>query len=234
MRSSPAAAIRATPRGRRASTAILGAILAASLASGCDPARSVEARTFDLAYLDSEEAGRIIGPYVNPPGMIETFPSGITVRERPEVLHRIAEVLAEYDVAKPGVRLYFQLIEADGFTGEDERIADVEQVLRDLFRFEGYRLVDEARLALVERARSSQEIAGPNATYDLVTFLSDVRTDGDGGDVTMMVSLSEGVMGDAIATTLTVPVGETVVLGSSRGAGGPTLILTVRPELIER
>jgi hypothetical protein len=223
-------------RRSRAPAVILAAI-AVHLLSGCGPSSSLETRTFDLAYLDPDEAAQMVRPYVYEDrgpagGMIETFTSGLTVRERPEALDRIAEVLAQYDVQKPAVRLHFQLIEADGFEDEDDRIADIRQALEDLFRFEGYRLVDEARLALVERARASQEGAATTRTFSLVSFLSDV--DEAGSAVTVSVTLSAGVMGDVIATTLTVPVGETVVLGSSRRASEPTLILTVRPELIDR
>ena len=221
---------------RRARAAAL--VAAAAVAGACDPAGRLETRTFDLAHLDPLEAQEIIGPYVyadreGSPGMITTFPSGLTVRERPEALDRIAEVLARYDREKPGIRLHFQLIEADGFTEQDARIADVREALDALFRFEGYRLAAETQLAMVEGTRASQPIAGTARPYALEAHLQSVRVQEDGGSVTVSVRLASGVMDDGIATTLTVPLGETVVLGSARRAASePTLILTVRPERV--
>jgi len=216
------------------------ALVPAALAAGaCDSAGQLETRTFDLVYLDPQEAEAIVRPYVyddreGAPGMIASFPSGITVRERPEALDRIAEVLARYDREKPGIRLHFQLIEADGFTEQDLAIADVRDALDALFRFEGYRLAAETQLAMVEGTRASQPIAGSARPYSLAATLLSVRVHDDGGgSVTVMVRLASGVMDDGIATTLTVPLGETVVLGSARRAASePTLILTVRPERV--
>jgi hypothetical protein len=39
-------------------------------------------------------------------------------------------------------------------------------------------------------------------------------------------------VGSAIETSMVVPVGQTVVLGSTKPIDQPTLILTVRPELV--
>ncbi len=228
------------PRRRFRRSTGAAALVAVALGAGaCDPAGQLETRTFDLTHLDPEEAEEIIGPYVyadreGSPGMITTFPSGLTVRERPEALDRIAEVLARYDREKPGIRLHFQLIEADGFTEQDPGIAEVRDALDALFRFEGYRLAAETQLAMVEGTRASQPIAATAGPYSLLAILHSVRVQDDGGgSVTVMVHLTSGVMDDGIGTTLTVPLGETVVLGSARRAvSEPTLILTVRPERV--
>ena len=47
----------------------------------------------------------------------------LTVREMPENLDRIAEVLATYDRAPAAVTLNFQLIEANGFSGRNDAFA---------------------------------------------------------------------------------------------------------------
>ncbi|MEN8374014.1 MAG: hypothetical protein ABFS34_01040 [Gemmatimonadota bacterium] len=213
----------------------------AALALACQSEGRLETRTFDLQFLEPSEAADIVMPYVYAeraaaPGMITTFQSGITVRETPEALDRIAVVLERYDRERPGVRLHFRVIEADGFEETDERIADVREALDALFRFEGYRLATEAEMALSEGARSSQPVATAERAYELAAWVGNVRvaTEGDGGSVTVGVRLSAGVVGHTIETTLTVPLGETVVLGSGRrSASEPTTILTVRPELVE-
>ena len=205
--------------------------------AACDGASSLETRTFDLTHLDADEAAEIVRPYVyeereGAAGQITTFSSGISVRERPETLDRIADVLDRYDAAPTAVRLYFQLIEADGFEAEDPRLDDLREALSSLFRFQGYRLADEAQLAMIEGTVARQPMASAIRSYDLESSVRDVRAGDQGGAVTVAVHLSSGVMGDDIMTTLTVPIGETVVLGSSRRAAEPTMILTVRPELV--
>lgn len=222
----------------RMTVAAVWLLAAAALVQGCGRDGRLETRTFDVQHLDPEEAALIVRPYVyedreGAPGVITTFESGLSVRETPEALDRIAEVLERYDRPRPGVRLYFQIIEADGFEDPDPRIDEVREALDGLFRFAGYRLAGEASLAMTPGRGATQEVATSERTFELRVHELQVRQSNDGSAVTLSVLLSGGVMGNAIGTTLTVPVGETVVLGSSsRAESGPTTILTVRPELV--
>ncbi|MDX1578269.1 MAG: hypothetical protein R3266_07280 [Gemmatimonadota bacterium] len=210
------------------------------LTQACDAGAELETRTFELQYLAPEEAAEMVTPYVYPdrpgaPGVVTHFSSGITIRETPEALDRIGEVLERYDRAKPGVRLYFQLIEADGFTGTDERIADVRGALEQLFRFEGYRLLAEGHMAMMEGTSSDQNLLGTGGrAFELGARVNEVRGSGDAGSVGVTVILQplEGSRRGYINTSLVVPVGETVVLGSSQSQDQRTLILTVRPEFV--
>jgi hypothetical protein len=178
----------------------------------------------------------MIAPYVyqereGAQGVVTHFTNGVTVRETRENLARIREVLENYDYATPAVRLHFQLIEANGFSGNDARISDVQDALEELFRFEGYRLLAEPQMAAMEGAGSSQMI--PRADGDgffLEARVDDIRGRDERGSVVLNVSLR----GDweRIETSMAVPVGQTVVLGSSQGNGTSTIILTVRPEFV--
>ena len=209
------------------------------IASGaCSGGAELETQTFELQYMNPGEAVEMILPYVYPEregaaGLVTHFSGGITVRETRENLARIREVLENYDVATPGVRLHFQVIEADGFSGTDPRIADVQEALEELFRFEGYRLLAEPQMAGMEGTGSTQLVADPNRDaggFYLEARVQDVRGRGDRASVVIAVSLQ----GDArIETSMAVPVGETVVLGSSGESGASTIILTVRPELVD-
>ena len=199
----------------------------------------VATRTFELQYLDPGEAIQMVSPYVyaereGAPGLVTGFTGGITVRETPEALDRIAEVLEQYDRAKPGVRLRFQIIEADGFTERDARIADVQSALEELFRFEGYRLLTETPLALMEGASSSQILAVDDRQFQIEAHLEQVRGTGARGSVELVVGLAEfgDGYGPSINTTMAVPVGQTVVLGSAKARDKATLILTVLPEFV--
>jgi len=202
----------------------------------CESGAKLQTATFELQYMNPSEAMHMIAPYVYPEregaaGMVTDFSTGITVRETAENLERIRQVLEQYDVATPAVRLHFQLIEADGFEGTDPRIADVRAALEELFRFDGYRLVAEPQMAAMEGTGSSQVIGERPGRFYLQGRVVDVRGRGEKGSVVLEVELS-GDQGTQIQTSMAVPVGETVVLGSSQGVGQSTIILTVRPEFV--
>ena len=225
-------------RGR--SARVVFAVVGVLLIAGCDGAPPLETRTYELMYLDDGVAAELVGPYVyferpSAPGTITVVEGKLTVRETTENLERIEAVLVRFDRPKPGVRLRFQLIEANGFESTDPEILDVEQALRDLFRFEGYRLVGEALVNGVEGSYLRQDIpssAGP--PFHLQTGIADVRTDSAGGSVALEVML-EAWESDILATTVRVRAGQTAVLGSAAlrtKEGDTTLILAVRPELV--
>lgn len=206
----------------------------------CDDNPTVAVRTFELQYLEPGEAMQMVAPYVyaerkGSPGLVTGFNGGITVRETPEALARIAELIELYDRAKPGVRLRFQVIEANGFAERDDRIAEVQAALDELFRFEGYRLLTETPLALMEGTSSSQSFDVDGRQFQIHATLEQVRGSGDRGSVELVVGLGEfgDGYGPSINTTMAVPVGQTVVLGSAKARGRATLILTVRPEFVE-
>lgn len=228
-RSTPASRVRAV--GGR--PLLVVAILAAC---GGDP--ELDARTFELRHLDPGEAVEMVTPYVytdrpEAPGVVTAFSGGITVRETEDNLGKIARVLEEHDRPEPGVRLHFQLIEADGFGDGDERIQEVEAALRQLFRFEGYRLVAEAQMVAMEGSVSRQILEESGRQFGISGRLEQVRAASTGsGTVVLSVELGTTEMGSAIQTTMAVPVGQTVVLGSAKPLDAPTLILTVRPELV--
>ena len=213
-------------------------VLAAALAFACDTGPRVDTRTFDIQHLDPGEVVAMIRPYVYEeraasPGQVTAFRGGITVRETPENLDRIAQVIDEYDRPKPGVRLRFQVIEADGFEGEDPRIEDVRAALDELFRFDGYRLVTETQIAAMEGTGSSQNFSEGAREFHLRAEVNEIRGSGDRGSVSVSVTLmGDGGRSGFVETSLAVPVGQTVVLGSSKPSDGPTMILTVRPEFV--
>jgi hypothetical protein len=134
--------------------------------------------------------------------------------------------------AAQSATLRFQIIEADGFTATDPAIADVQKVLSELFRFRGYRLAAEA----VIRASGgfSQQVAAVNGQVYTIS-----------GDGAGFVGEGHRAAGQfyidgltlwtdetsvVLQTSLTMPVGQTVVVGSAKPSGeAPTLILVVKP-----
>lgn len=219
------------PHRTRTGIGVLALLLLTFAACG-DP--GLETRTYDVSHLEADEAASIAGPYVTADdGDLSIFSGGITVRETPETLDRIARVLERYDRPAPGIRLHFQLIEANGAGERDPRIAAVDSVLRQLFRFEGYRLVEEVQMGAVEGSQSTQVVQAGEQEYGIFARVSQVRATTNGSSVRLAVELRT-LAGPALKTTMNVPLGKTVVLGSGRpDPERGALILTVRPEEAE-
>jgi hypothetical protein len=199
------------------------------LACGGGPA--LDTRTFEIKYLRPDEAVNIVSPYVyadrpKAHGVISPSATTITVRETRDNLDKIARVLAQYDVPRPLVRLTFHLIQADGAAVTDPAIVDVEATLRKLFRFRGYRLVEEGVFSVAEGGDVSQTLGG----YTIAADLRRVSGLGDSALVDVEVHLRSRQV--TFRTRVTIAAGKTAVLGNVGEDPHGTLILTVRPELI--
>lgn len=211
-------------------TSTFAALLAVLFLTGCGRGTELETRTFALAHLQPHEAAALVEPYVfddreGAPGTMSGTAGALTVRETPDNLDRIARVLAEFDVPRPDIRLHFQLVEADGFTGSDPRIADVEEQLRQVFQFRGYRLVGEAMVSATDGSRIEQGLGADHAVAGHVYFT------GPGIVRLEEVELYSYEGGDRLTTTVNVRPGQTLVLGSATKVGDDvTLLLTVRAE----
>ena len=216
--------------------ASLAAVCLAAACGGSTP--RLETRTFALHYLSSDEAQKIVQPYVyyDRPGAQGTATAtqgAVTVRETADNLDRIARVLAQFDRPQPSVRLTFKVIRADGAARADSSIRDVEAALRSLFRFQGYALVAEGVVTATSSAHSQQTLAGSGGPYMLEAALDRVSGAGDSTVVGLGVRLVIPRQNASFETHVGIPVGKTAVLGTVEG-GGPNaaLILTVRPELV--
>lgn len=212
--------------------------LVAGLAA-CQESR-LDTRTFELKHLDASEAASAVEPYVftdrdGAPGKLSLYSDGITVRETEDNLEKIQRVLERLDRPQPGVRLRFQVIEANG--GEsDPRIEHVRSLLEELFRYDGYRLLEQAQLLATEGSYNEQRIVLDGRPARIVSRVERIRKGSEGNFVKLMVTLvDEGPRsGEIMSATVTVRLGQTAVLGSSRsGAEGEAIILTVEPELAE-
>jgi len=192
---------------------------------------TLDTRTFDLHYIRGYEAAQLLGPYVysdrpNAKGQISFTTSAVTVRETSDNLDKIARVLAQYDHSKPLVRLTFHLIQADGAAALDPAISDVEPTLHKLFRYRGYRMVEEGIFSATDGGEVHQAMGG----YNIAAELHGVAGVGDSATIDLGVRLSGRDV--SFATTVGLPVGKTAVLGNVGEDPRGTLILTVRAELI--
>ncbi len=215
-------------------------IAMALAAVGCGWGGELDTRTFELTYLEPGNAAQIIDPYVygdrpDAPGALSVAGNLLTVRETLDNLEKIARVLEQYDKPAPSVRLRFQIIEANGATATDPAIADIEAALQELFRFEGFRLLEEAVLGGAAGSRMMENLhhdrLGGRAAIEAA--IREVRAVRDSGTVRLDVALRLNRYGPVIETSINVRAGQTVILGKAKiGDELGTLILTVRAELI--
>jgi type II secretory pathway component GspD/PulD (secretin) len=217
---------------------------------------TIVVRTFPLRYLGSAEAAKLVGPYVFRSAQSAVFDGGsranaITVRERPEVLAVIDSVLREFDRPPNSLVLRFQLLSSSDSPTTDPNILDVDQALRGLFRFPGYRVVAEGTTIVGESEGFMVTMSGESDRYITTGTIGRV-TPGTSPNVKLNVDLKAaprspapadsipraGMMFDmmmgsqVVASGVTMPVGEAVVLGSgSITEQKGTLILVVRSTL---
>lgn len=224
-----------TPRTHRTTPVV---ILMLTALAGCGSGQvELETRTFELEHLSANEAQRIVEPYVygdreGAPGAMSRADRLLSVRETQDNLARIERVLDQYDRPRGpegGLTLHFQLVEADGFDGTDVEIADVEEELRGLFRFEGYRLAASGVLTVDGRYGSfTQSLSG--AADDRYSVTGSLGGTGSGDRVYFdEIMLFSDDHGPLFETSVTIRPGQTLVLGS---AGVPdregAVILVVR------
>ena len=219
----------------------MGLALVAGCQRGGDEYGDLDVRTFQLEYMDPNAAYAVIDPYVfsDRGGMISVGieqTRTITVRETPEMLARIGEVLERLDRPAPTVRLHFRIIEADGGgAGADPALEDIRAALpEDVFRFKNYRQIAEAVMTGSEYSAISQQVGGAGAIFEIEGNIGEVRAAEDGGTVQLEVGLNalSAMYAPAFRTTVNARVGQLLVLGTAqpdpeRGA----LILAVQVEL---
>ena len=213
---------------------ITALFLLLAVVSGCRSGKTVS-RTFDLAHMSPENAQLLVEPYV-PGGTANCRrtdnPPALTVTATPDRLEQIADLLERYDKPSPAVRLRFQVIEGDGFTNPDTAIAAVEGVLRELFKFEGYRLAAESLMNARAFSSNAQALMGPNEIPLLLEVEVHRVIAVEGKKAVELKVTLRGYGLVMLATQVTVPAGQTVVLGTANpDPKVKAMILVVRPEI---
>ena len=124
------------------------------------------------------------------------------------------------------VRLVFQLVEANGYEGADPEIEDVVAELRQLFRFDGYRLAATGLLNGALDSDAATRLTGEE--HGGFTVETDMMTTQTEGMIRIRVQLYHELDGSAMLATVNVRDNQTLVLGSTRTLEGAALILIMR------
>ena len=208
-----------------------------------------QVKTIPLHHLSNSDAVLLLTPYVTGHGGVYPVGSSIravTVRGTAGTIAEVERLLAQYDRSPVTVSLSFQLIQADNSSRRDATLAGVDSVLRGVLKFTGYHLLTAAVVNVSEGSMASQTMTADGVDYRLSYELTEIA--GANADATIRVRVSLQKVGliaiggartvDPIllSTGVTIPLGHTVVLGSSAEAASPAgenraLILTVRPQV---
>jgi hypothetical protein len=199
---------------------------------------------YRLQVLSGSEATSLLTallPFEDGGGVWQSSPSVISVVGSKRTLAIADSVLKSYDHAPATLVFEFMLIAATDSAVSDPSIGEVDGELRQLLKFNGYRRLAQATSVVAENADFTSTLSA--ADLGAFTVQGGVRRIRD-GRVPVQIQLRSGttqvVMGVAtspttrelLSTAMTVPLGQTVVLGTAAGyAGVAALILTVKPEL---
>jgi hypothetical protein len=222
---------------------------AATVPRSADAAGSFIVKTVPLHHLSSKEAVALLSPYSQTPGGgVFELPNirAVTIRELPKIYSDMMTVLAQYDREPATVTLSFQLVAAENTSTRDPAVAGLDSLLRGVLKFSGYRLLSTSVATASENGRINQTLSANGEPLSLEVFLTDLRIEASDASVHLNVYLSRPMIpatpqvagqppGQILSTGVTVPIGQTVVLGTSAAEGGQrALILTVRPQLVRR
>ncbi len=201
-------------------------------------------KTVPLHHLTSNEAVKLLVPYVATAGggvfEVSANVRAVTIRELPKIFAEMMMVLGQYDRDPATVTLNFQLIAAENSNTRDPGVAGLDSLLRGVLKYTGYRLLTTTVATASEGGIVTQTLSADGEAFTLQVVVTDMRVDGSDASVHLSVSLMRnGVPSKAqlanqvLSTGVTVPVGQTVVLGTSAtDIGQRALILTVRPQLV--
>jgi len=217
-------------------------MVAVILLAACDRERGMERKTFELHRLSNDDAVALLTPYIREGGMVTGKNRLITVREKPDRVKMIEQLLSKYDGLGEAVDVVLdvQVIEADGFTATDTAIADIEQTLRQTFRYHGYRLAGETHIQAREGTTFRRSIGNgfvmgqQDKGFMLEGAVDRVSTTGNEQRIPIQIQL-RGPAGEGfveVAGTVTGTVGKPTVLGQSTSKGA--VILVIRPSLVKQ
>ncbi len=221
-------------------TAMLIGLLAIT---GCSGSPKLDIQTYEVKHLDQHQLSQLIEPYIfydreGADGMYTLSGNILTVRETSDNLGRIAMVLKTYDIKKPTIRLYIDVIEADDGAEVDPAVRDIANRLKEIFKFEGYRKVSGGVLLATENTRVEQSMGDERSRVFWYTFAANCgRLTQDEGDWVIFTEMTlRRADGIEISTSALLREGQTTLVGTSAtsepDSGIKAVILAVRPEIV--
>ena len=226
----------------------LGVSLPAQSPLGKD---TVVVMTVPLKYIPADVAVQLLTPYATTPGYtnqpaggVWAVPGGhaITIRERLPQYGRMVTLIHDYDKPPRELVLTYQVILADRSGRRAREIPSLDSILRSSLKYTGFTLLGTGSVR--SRGTGSEESALETDDFQYETvfrFYDGFGTPVD-ASTRLSVNLSRapwpvnglprgGGIGLLGAENVTIPLGQTVVIGTGVLDRNRAVILTVRPEL---
>lgn len=193
-----------------------------------DRTRGMETRSYELSRLSTDEAVSLLTPYIREGGYLSGKNRLISVREKPDRLTLIEDMLRKYDGIGQAVdiALEIRVVEANGFEQQDPALADVEQTLRQTFKYRGYKVIGQALV----RAREDGKFSYAGNNFILSGQTQRLTRVGSEQRLPVEIDLQVAkVVG--LGSTVTTTIGKSVVLGQSTATGA--IILVMKPSIVQ-
>jgi hypothetical protein len=189
--------------------------------SACDKSRGMEIKTYELSRLSHDDAMSLLTPYIREGGRLSGSGRLITVREAPDRIRMIDDILKKYDGggAAVDVGLDIQVIEADGFATRDSALAYIEPTLRETFKYQGYKLVGETHVQTREDGVFRQRLPDFSVSGRVLR----VRTEGSEQRVPLEIEME--TKANMLSSNVTATIGKPLVLGQSTSKGAVILVI---------
>ncbi|HXT17452.1 MAG TPA: hypothetical protein VN706_17560 [Gemmatimonadaceae bacterium] len=199
---------------------------------------TVAVRTVQLHHLTNSDAVALLTPYMLGRGGVYTAGQGIhavTLRGSARTIAEMEKLLAQYDRSPTTVTLSFQLVSGDYTNRRDPVLASLDSVLRTVLRFSGYHLISTALINASERSSTTQTLSADGQDYELSTTVEEISGEGADATIHLKVYLQEtahaGMTHNIILSTgVTIPMGHTVVLGTSVQTARAQVPLGYKPQ----
>ncbi|MFV2072990.1 MAG: secretin N-terminal domain-containing protein [Thermoanaerobaculales bacterium] len=120
-------------------------VAAAAVAASAAEVETV-VRIFRLHHVSVMEVSKAIEPLLSEHGSLTVQPrqSRISVQDRPPVVERVAQLIEEMDRRPESYRIQVELLEGSSKALEPEQVVDVDERMRNMFRFKAYRRLGAA------------------------------------------------------------------------------------------
>ena len=226
-----------------------GILLAAALFAPARPAAAgaakraeLSARAFTVKFRDPGDVALLVGAQLSESGSLRIEPRlrTITVQDRRDVLDRIQDLIASYDVPPRNVEFTITLILASRTEESDQPISrevrGIAEALPDITRWTNYRTLDSVTIAGSEGSRTTRDLAGEYRIEFALESVSDSR-----GVIRLnpfsLQKLERGSRGEAVyrpvyTTTVNLKNEKLLTIGATKSETSPrALFLAIRARI---
>lgn len=198
-------------------------------------------KTIVLRYADGRSVEQLLRPYLTKRGRVhyEHNTRALTMVDEQAVIDIMLKMIERFDVKPRQIQFVLRLVEADKADAPGPVPAEIRSVVKqiqEVLRYNQFKVVDQAFLAIEANRESKLQVGGQNGyTVELSTQMEEGRSD----SVRLKFHLYRKEKVDSrekgpifvrhtlVATTVEMTDGETAVLGASKINGNGKALITV-------